>query len=122
MKLHIETKEKLVFFISLFQQLRLFTKTLCIFFNDDNIYIQGMDASHVCLYESKLMSDWFYYYEKKEATVLKSEYDELVKKYEELKQQKSKGLKNKSKKNKSKPEEPKEPTDSELEEEFKNFI
>lgn len=66
MKLHIETKEKIVFFISLFQQLRLFTKTLCIFFNDDNIYIQGMDASHVCLYESKLMSDWFYYYEKKE--------------------------------------------------------
>ena len=63
------------------------------------------------------------YYEKKEATVLKSEYDELVKKYEELKQQKSKGLKNKSKKkNKSKPEEPKEPTESELEEEFNNLI
>lgn len=66
MKLVIETKEKITFFISLFQQLKLFTKTLCIFFNDDNIYIQGMDASHVCLYEAKLHSKWFYYYKKKE--------------------------------------------------------
>jgi hypothetical protein len=62
MKLVVETKEKIAFFISLFQQLRLFTKTLCIFFNGDNIYIQGMDASHVCLYEVRLDSEWFFYY------------------------------------------------------------
>ena len=67
MRLCIESKEKIIFFISLFQQLRLFTKTLCIFFKDDYVYIQGMDSSHVCLYESKLMADWFYCYEKKES-------------------------------------------------------
>lgn len=54
------------FFISLFQQLKLFTKTLCIFFHDDHIYIQGMDASHICLYESKFVASWFHHYEKKE--------------------------------------------------------
>lgn len=64
MKLIVESKEKKSLFISMFQQLRVFTKTLCIFFNADHIYIQGMDASHVCLYEAKLMDSWFHQYEK----------------------------------------------------------
>jgi len=67
MKLLIKTKEKKAIFISIFQQLRLFTKTLCIFFHSDHIYIQGMDASHVCLYESKLVAEWFEEYVKNDS-------------------------------------------------------
>jgi len=67
MKLIIESKEKKAIFISIFQQLKLFTKTLCIFFNTDHIYIQGMDSSHVCLYEAKLTESWFQLFEKKQS-------------------------------------------------------
>jgi len=66
MKLVIEPKKKALF-ISLFQQLKLFTKTLCIFFHEDYIYIQGMDSSHICLYESKFAGSWFRHYEKNQS-------------------------------------------------------
>ena len=66
MKFIVEEKEKKAFFISVIQQLKVFTKTLCLFFNDDYLYIQGMDTSHVCLYEAKLVDTWFHFYQKSE--------------------------------------------------------
>ena len=38
-------------------------------FNDDNLYIQGMDRSHICLFDIKILKNWFGFYEKKEGDV-----------------------------------------------------
>jgi hypothetical protein len=51
MQLTIKNNHKKNLFISLFGQLKNFTTLINMMFFKDYIYIQGMDASHVCLYE-----------------------------------------------------------------------
>ena len=50
-------------FISLFQLLKNCTSIISIIFNDDHLYIQGMDKSHICLFDIKIMDSWFSSYE-----------------------------------------------------------
>ena len=46
-------------FTILFQHMKLFTENLNINFHDDKVFIQGMDNSHVSVFEIKLPSTWF---------------------------------------------------------------
>lgn len=64
MKLIISDKSKKDIFIALFQTLKNCTSTICIIFNDDHLYIQGMDKSHICLFDVKLLNTWFNEYTK----------------------------------------------------------
>jgi proliferating cell nuclear antigen PCNA len=63
MKLSIVNKAKKDTFISLFQLLKSCASVVSIIFNEDHLYIQGMDKSHVCLFDIKIFSSWFSSYE-----------------------------------------------------------
>jgi len=64
MKLIIQEKAKKDVFISLFQLLKNCSSTLRILFNEHDIYIQGMDKSHICLFDVRIVSQWFTSYDK----------------------------------------------------------
>lgn len=59
MKLHISDKTKKDVFISLFHLLKQNTTSITLMFYEDHLYIQGMDNSHVCLFDIKIMAGWF---------------------------------------------------------------
>jgi proliferating cell nuclear antigen PCNA len=63
MKLIVSDKQKRDIFLALFQILKGCTSLVTIFFNDDHIYIQGMDKAHICLFDMKIMKEWFDHYE-----------------------------------------------------------
>jgi proliferating cell nuclear antigen len=63
MKLIIIDKVKKDMFVVFFQLLKNFTNAVNILFHEDYMYIQGMDKSHVCLYDIKVFSSWFDTYE-----------------------------------------------------------
>lgn len=62
MKLSIVDKSKKEIFISLFQVLKNCSNIVNISFNQDGMYIQGIDKSHVCLFELKIIKNWFQEY------------------------------------------------------------
>lgn len=64
MHLSISDKTKKDIFISLFQLLKSCSSIVTICFNDEHMYIQGMDKAHVCLFDIKIVSSWFEKYEK----------------------------------------------------------
>lgn len=67
----ISTSEKKELFRNIFQVLKKCSDNVNISFKTDFIFIQGMDSSHVCLYEIKLCDKWFNdTYECKEPTVI----------------------------------------------------
>ena len=66
MLLSISEKTNKELFISLFYLIKYCTNAISMVFKDDHIYIQGMDKCHICLFDIKIMSDWFSRYEKKE--------------------------------------------------------
>jgi len=59
MKLSIIEKTKKDIFISLFQHLKSCSNFITIIFKESEMYIQGMDKSHVCLFDIKIVSSWF---------------------------------------------------------------
>jgi proliferating cell nuclear antigen len=63
MLLSITEKIKKDIFISLFQLLKSATSSITIIFLEDHAYIQGMDSSHVCLFDAKIYNNWFDKYE-----------------------------------------------------------
>lgn len=63
MKLKISEKHKKDIFLSIFNILKTCTSIITMIYKPDELYIQGMDKAHVCLFEVKLKSDWFYEYE-----------------------------------------------------------
>jgi len=62
MNLSIQPSLKKNVFISLIQLLKNCSSVLCISFHQDVINIQGMDKSHVCLYNINFLSNWFHSY------------------------------------------------------------
>ena len=64
MKLIISDKTKKDLFVALFQVIKNCTNTLLIMFEDDKLFIQGMDKSHVCLFETSILNKWFNHFEK----------------------------------------------------------
>lgn len=59
MEFHLTTPQKCDMFTTIFQNLKVFTEHVNIQFTDEQIYIQGMDSSHVSIYELSLKSAWF---------------------------------------------------------------
>ena len=63
MKLILTDNLKKELFISIFQVLKNTSSTIMVIFKEDKMYIQGMDNSHILLYEVTLIKSWFEVYE-----------------------------------------------------------
>jgi proliferating cell nuclear antigen len=63
MKLTITDKKKKETFISLFNVLKNCSSVINITFESEVLHIQGMDKSHICLFDVKLNKTWFSSYE-----------------------------------------------------------
>ena len=70
MKIVIKEKEKFNVFSNIFRYLPLFMDMVNIHVNSEGIYLQGMDTSQVCLFELKLLEDWFTEFETEKSYVL----------------------------------------------------
>ena len=70
MKITISNKNKKDIFVSLFQVLKNCTSLISVIFETDNLHIQGMDKSHVCLFDVTLKSTWFEEYVVEENTTV----------------------------------------------------
>lgn len=69
MKFAITDNKKKELFISLFQLLKNNSSNINLYFEKNCLHIQGMDKSHVCLFDLKLKSSWFSIYEKEEGDI-----------------------------------------------------
>jgi proliferating cell nuclear antigen PCNA len=67
MKLSIENKSKLEMFVALFQLLKNWSSQLNLQFEPDQLYIQTMDKSHICLSNIVIKAAWFSEYFVEEA-------------------------------------------------------
>ena len=63
MIIQISNKKKKECFISLFQMLKNCSSFMNVTFEDEAFNIQGIDKSHICLFEVKINKDWFSVYE-----------------------------------------------------------
>ena len=70
MRVSINDLKKAEQFVNLFQFLKLFTSNLNISFRKECFYVQGMDPSHVSVFEASLHSSWFDEYDIEEDTVI----------------------------------------------------
>jgi proliferating cell nuclear antigen PCNA len=59
MKLIISSVDNKDIFFHTFQLLKKCNDLINISFKSDFVYLQGMDTSHICLYEIKFLSSWF---------------------------------------------------------------
>ena len=59
----ISDKRKKDIFISIFQLLKSSSSQINLTINKTTFHIQGMDKSHVCLFNLNLYFEWFDYYE-----------------------------------------------------------
>jgi hypothetical protein len=62
MNIIIGDKKKKELFISIFQLLKNLTTKIDTSFDLQKLHIQGMDKSHICLFDLNLNSSWFNYY------------------------------------------------------------
>ena len=70
MNIIINDKKKKELFVSTFQLLKSSSGYINATFTSDNMHVQGMDKSHVCLFNLDLKKDWFSKYDVKELTNL----------------------------------------------------
>ena len=56
-------KDKCVKFVDIFRHIKDFTEFVTFTMKETGIYIQGMDAAQVCLYEIMFHESWFNYYD-----------------------------------------------------------
>jgi len=68
MKITISEKHKKDLFIALFNILKSCSTILNISFETEKVHIQGMDKSHVCLFDVSIKDKWFTNYEVEELT------------------------------------------------------
>jgi proliferating cell nuclear antigen PCNA len=66
MRIIINDKNKKDIFVSLFQILKNCTNIVCVHFEKDRFFIQGMDKSHICLFNVIIQKVWFDEYDVKE--------------------------------------------------------
>jgi proliferating cell nuclear antigen PCNA len=59
MRLTIENKSKLEVFVGIFQLLKNWSSHINMHFENDKLYIQSMDKSHVCLADIEIKDKWF---------------------------------------------------------------
>lgn len=70
MKIIISDKNKKDLFIALFQSLKNCSSVVSIQFDVDKLHIQGMDKSHVCLFDVNIQKTWFDGYDIQEKSTL----------------------------------------------------
>ena len=70
MKLEINDIQKADIFIQMFQNIKLFTNSVCLSFYQDKLYVQGMDSNHVSIFEINLIKNWFDIYEINSSTTI----------------------------------------------------
>jgi len=63
MRIQISDKKKKDIFVSVFQVLKNCSSLICVMFETELVHIQGMDKSHVCLFDVKLHKNWFTNYD-----------------------------------------------------------
>ena len=63
MKLCINEPKKSEQFGTIFQNLTQIANEIAMRFSEDKVYVQGMDSSHVCMFELVLRKEWFSVYE-----------------------------------------------------------
>ena len=63
MKLTLDAKNKIDILVAIFQLLKNSSNVVRLEFLPDNFFIQGMDKSHVCLFNIHINKDWFSSYE-----------------------------------------------------------
>jgi len=63
MEFKIKDKKKKDMFISIFSLLKNASSLIHLTVTPTTFHIQGMDKSHVCLFDLSLCAEWFYYYE-----------------------------------------------------------
>jgi len=59
MEIKLFDQKKIIIFESIFKNLKNIIKECNIEFNENSIYIQGMDTTHALLFELNIQSDWF---------------------------------------------------------------
>lgn len=59
MNVQISDKKKKEMFVSVFQVLKNCSSLICANFETNRLHIQGMDKSHICLFDIKLADTWF---------------------------------------------------------------
>lgn len=59
MDINIADKKKKELFIAIFHLLKNSSSQINAMFHTDHLHVQGMDKSHVCLFDLNLKSDWF---------------------------------------------------------------
>jgi proliferating cell nuclear antigen len=70
MNIIISDKRKKDLFVYIFQLLKNSSSQINATFDIDNLHIQGMDKSHICLFDLNLKNSWFTEYSIKEKTIL----------------------------------------------------
>ena len=70
MKIQISDKKKKEAFVSLFQILKNCSSLITTKINSESLHIQGMDKSHICLFEVNIHKDWFDEYIVDESSVV----------------------------------------------------
>jgi proliferating cell nuclear antigen PCNA len=70
MKIQISDKKKKDTFVSLFQVLKNCSSLINIMFETELAHIQGMDKSHVCLFDIKITNKWFSSYDINKSTTI----------------------------------------------------
>ena len=59
MQIKINDKKKKDMFVSIFQVLKNCSTLISITFKSELLHIQGMDKSHICLFDVKILKEWF---------------------------------------------------------------
>lgn len=59
MQVTIRDDNKCDSFVHIFQHLKLFSQNVNLRFDEDKLFVQGMDGSHVSVFELKISSSWF---------------------------------------------------------------
>lgn len=55
----IQNDERVTKFISIIKTFKSFNDYISFRFEEDKVYVQGMDNSHICLYELQISKQWF---------------------------------------------------------------
>ncbi len=63
MNVVVKNKENARIFSALFQNIKLFSEHINLMFNGDRLYAQGMDNSHISIFEISIPKTWFDVYE-----------------------------------------------------------
>lgn len=70
MRIAISDKLKKDLFVALFQTLKSCTNLVSVIFEEERMHIQGMDKSHVCMFEVNIEKGWFNEYVVEEETTV----------------------------------------------------